>query len=67
MNIEKLQQAIGAMGQALEEKGAASPQPTGPSKPPGQVLYESGIYYFADGFTYESTKPAQHPSPNPHP
>ena len=57
MNIEKLQQAIGAMGQALEEKGAASPQPTGPSKPPGQVLYESGIYYFADGFTYESTKP----------
>jgi len=58
MNLEKLQKAIGEMGQALEEKGAASPQtPMGPPKQPGQVLYESGIYYFADGFTYESTKP----------
>ena len=58
MNLEKLQKAIGEMGQALEEKGAANPQtPIGPPKQPGQVLYESGIYYFADGFTYESTKP----------
>lgn len=58
MNLEKLQKAIGEMGQALEETGAANPQtPIGPPKQPGQVLYESGIYYFADGFTYESTKP----------
>jgi len=58
MNLEKLQKAIGEMGQALEEKGAASPQtPVGPPKQPGQVLWDSGIYYFADGFTYESTKP----------
>jgi len=58
MNIEKLHKAIGEMGQALEEGGGAQPTslPQLP-KPPGQVLYESGIYYFADNFTYESTKP----------
>ena len=57
MNIDKLHKAIGEMGQALEENGASPAGPPGPSKPPGQALYESGIYYFADGFTQESTKP----------
>lgn len=58
MDIEKLHKAIGEMGRALEEGGGAQPTslPQLP-KPPGQVLYESGIYYFADTFTYETTKP----------
>jgi len=58
MNLEKLQKAIGEMAHALEEKGAAGPQaPAMPPRQPGQVLWDSGIYYFADAFTYESTKP----------
>ena len=57
MNIEKLHGAIAAMGDALEEGASPQASPTGPAKPPGQVLYESGVMYFADGFTNESTKP----------
>mgnify|MGYP001227286832 FL=1 len=58
MNTEKLYEAIGIMSQALEEESAASPQKSaGPARQPGQVLWDSGIYYMADGFTYESTAP----------
>jgi ATP-dependent Clp protease protease subunit len=57
MNIEKLHGAIAAMGDALEEGASPQTAPSGPAKPPGQVLYESGVMYFADGFTNESTKP----------
>ena len=57
MNIEKLHGAIAAMGDALEEGASPQATPTGPAKQPGQILYESGVMYFADGFTNESTKP----------
>ena len=51
MNKEKLHEAIGMMSQALEEESqAASPQKVaGPPRQPGQVLWDSGIYYMADG------------------
>lgn len=58
MNVEKLTEAIGQMSQALQEEGAANPQKqSGPPRQPGQLLWDSGIYYMADGFTYESTAP----------
>jgi ATP-dependent Clp protease protease subunit len=58
MNIEKLHKAIGAMGEALDEQGAAAPKgPPGPPKQPGQMMWDAGVYYFADAFTYETTKP----------
>lgn len=57
MNIKKLHKAIGEMGDALEEGASPQSAPAGPAKQPGQVLYESGVMYFADGFTNESTKP----------
>ena len=36
---------------------AAGKAPAGPPMQPGQMMWEAGIYYMADGFTYESTKP----------
>ena len=39
---------------AKEAKGGGGgPKPT----PPGQMMWDAGIFYFADGFNYESTKP----------
>jgi len=58
MDLEKLHQAISDMGEALE--AGASPQPTppsGPPKQPGQLMWENGIYYMAEGFTDASCKP----------
>ncbi len=59
MNIEKLHSAIADMGKALEENGAASPKgpPVGGPKQPGQMMWDAGIFYFAEPFTYETTKP----------
>ena len=36
---------------------AGGKPPQGPPVQPGQMVWEAGIYYMADGFTYESTKP----------
>jgi ATP-dependent Clp protease protease subunit len=36
---------------------AGGKPPQGPPVQPGQMMWEAGIYYMADGFTYESTKP----------
>jgi ATP-dependent Clp protease protease subunit len=33
--------------------GGGGPKPT----PPGQMMWDAGIFYFADGFNYETTKP----------
>lgn len=42
-----------------KESNKKSPQGGGtPQRQPGQLMWDAGIYYFADGFTYESTKPA---------
>ena len=59
MNKDKLEEAITMMGEALnEETQAASPQKVaGPPRQPGQLMWDSGLYYMADGFTYESTAP----------
>ena len=59
MDIEKLHKAIGTMSEALKETGGASPgkNPMMPPKQPGQVLWDSGYYYMADGFSYEATAP----------
>ena len=59
MDVEKLHKAIGSMSEALKESGGASPgkNPMLPPKQPGQVLWDSGYYYMADGFTYEATAP----------
>jgi ATP-dependent Clp protease protease subunit len=35
----------------------ASGQSSAPPKAPGMVMYENGMYYMADAFTYESTRP----------
>ena len=56
MDFEKLQSAIAQMGDALES-GAQSKPPMGQPKQPGQMMWDAGVYYFADGFTYETTKP----------
>ena len=56
MNLEKLHGALAQMSAALEDKSG----PKGPAQPPvqpGQMMWNAGIYYFADAFTYESTKP----------
>ncbi len=58
MNQEKIIEAISMMSEAVQEQGAANPQKQpGPPRQPGQLLWDSGIYYMADGFTYESTAP----------
>lgn len=44
----------------MKEKEDKSPSGGGmgqPPKQPGQLMWDAGIHYFADGFTYESTKP----------
>lgn len=56
MDFEKLQSAIAQMGDALES-GAQTKPPMGQPKQPGQMMWDAGVYYFADGFTYETTKP----------
>ncbi len=58
MDIEKLHSAIADMGKALEGDGAnpKGPPPGGP-KQPGQMMWDAGIFYFADPFTFETTKP----------
>ena len=59
MDIEKLHSAIADMGKALEGDGAnpkGPPQLLGP-KQPGQMMWDAGIFYFADPFTFETTKP----------
>jgi ATP-dependent Clp protease protease subunit len=56
MDFEKLQSAIAQMGDALESGAQAKP-PMGQPKQPGQMMWDAGVYYFADGFTYETTKP----------
>lgn len=56
MNLEKLHGALAQMSAALEDKSG----PKGPAQPPvqpGQMMWNAGVYYFADAFTYESTKP----------
>ena len=40
----------------VENKKAAA-APSKPPVQPGQLMWDAGIHYFADGFTYESTKP----------
>lgn len=59
MNKEKLEEAMNLMSKALnDESQAASPQKAaGPPKQPGQLMWDAGVYYMADGFTYESTAP----------
>ncbi|OUW75545.1 MAG: hypothetical protein CBD74_14265 [Saprospirales bacterium TMED214] len=58
MNKDKLEEAMSLMGEALnEEAQAASPQKSGPPRQPGQLMWDAGVYYMADGFTYESTAP----------
>jgi len=59
MNKEKLEEAMSLMGEALnDESQAASPQKAaGPPRQPGQLMWDAGVYYMADGFTYESTAP----------
>ena len=55
MNLEKLHGALAPMSAALEDKS----DPKGPAQPPvqpGQMMWNAGIYYFADAFTYELTK-----------
>lgn len=41
----------------MTEKTAASKAAPTPPKQPGQMMWDAGIHYFADGFTYETTKP----------
>ena len=57
MNIDKLQKAIGEMGAALEENASPKGPPAGPPKHPGQMMWDAGVHYFAEAFTYETTKP----------
>jgi len=59
MDLEKLQRAMGAVGEVLEDANAnpgGPPSPAGPLQP-GMLLWESGIYYMCDNFSSESTKP----------
>ena len=59
MDIQKLHTAIADMGKALEDDGAnpkGPPSPLGPRQP-GQMSWDAGIFYFADPFTLETTKP----------
>lgn len=58
MDIEKLHSAIADMGKALEGDSASpGAPPLGGPKQPGMMMWESGIFYFADPFTFETTKP----------
>ena len=59
MDIEKLHSAIADMGKALEGDGASPKGPPAPGGPrqPGQMMWDAGIFYFADPFTFETTKP----------
>lgn len=41
----------------MADKTAASKGSPTPPKQPGQMMWDAGIHYFADGFTYETTKP----------
>jgi ATP-dependent Clp protease protease subunit len=48
----------GQMAQESVEPKSANPQKqSAPPAQPGQMMWEQGYYYMADGFTYESTKP----------
>lgn len=62
MNFDNsTQKAKEALTQALAalEESAASPRAATKAPPPnpGYAMWEAGIYYMADGFTSESTKP----------
>lgn len=41
------------MSEAKASKGSAST----PTRQPGELMWNAGYYYMAEGFTYESTKP----------
>ena len=42
------------MSENKKSSGGAGPQQP---KQPGQMMWDAGVHYFADGFTYETTKP----------
>ena len=41
-------------------KNVKQGKPTVQPKPPGILMWEAGVYYFADPFTTETTKPVIH-------
>ena len=57
MNLDKLQKAIEDMSSALGEGAAPGGSPSGPPKQPGQMMWDNGYYYLAEGFTDSSCKP----------
>ena len=41
----------------MKNDSASKATPSSPTRQPGELMWNTGIYYMADGFTYESTKP----------
>lgn len=58
MDLEKLQRAMGAVGEVLEDANAnTGAPPIGGPPQPGMILWDAGVYYMCDNFTNETTKP----------